>query len=83
MTDEEVHGGHMSLTARQLNRATLDRQMLLQRESLDVADAVRRIVALQAQQAASPYLALWNGLRTSIQPTSMRRSPTARWSRRH
>lgn len=52
----------MSLTARQLNRATLGRQMLLQRESLDVADAVRRLVALQAQTAASPYLALWNRL---------------------
>lgn len=52
----------MRLTARQLNRATLDRQMLLHRESLDVVDAVRRIVALQAQEAASPYLALWNRL---------------------
>jgi Winged helix DNA-binding domain len=27
-----------------------------------VAEAVRRVVALQAQQAASPYLALWNRL---------------------
>jgi Winged helix DNA-binding domain len=50
------------LTARQLNRATLERQMLLHRESMDVADAVRRIVAVQAQEAASPYLALWNRL---------------------
>jgi hypothetical protein len=52
----------MSLTPRKLNRATLGRQMLLRRESLDVADAVRRVVALQAQQPASPYLALWNRL---------------------
>jgi Winged helix DNA-binding domain len=36
--------------------------MLLRRESLDVADAVRRGVGLQAQEAASPYLALWNRL---------------------
>jgi len=36
--------------------------MLRQRASLDVADAVRRIVALQAQEPASPYLALWNRL---------------------
>ena len=50
----------MSLTARQLNRATLARQMLLRREGLDAAEAVRRVVALQAQEAASPYLALWN-----------------------
>ena len=52
----------MSITPRQLNRATLARQMLLRRESLGVADAVRRVVALQAQQPASPYLALWNRL---------------------
>ncbi|MER6693541.1 winged helix DNA-binding domain-containing protein [Streptomyces minutiscleroticus] len=52
----------MSITARELNRATLGRQLLLERERLDVADAVRRVVALQAQSAASPYLALWNRL---------------------
>jgi hypothetical protein len=50
----------MRLTARQLNRATLGRQLLLRREPLDVVDAVRRVVALQAQEPASPYLALWN-----------------------
>jgi hypothetical protein len=50
----------MTLTARQLNRATLGRQLLLRREPLDVVEAVRRIVAIQAQEAASPYIALWN-----------------------
>lgn len=50
----------MTLTARRLNRATLARQLLLEREPVTVADAVRRIVALQAQSPASPYLALWN-----------------------
>lgn len=50
----------MRLTARQLNRATLERQLLLRRERLAVPDAVRRITALQAQEPASPYLALWN-----------------------
>ena len=49
----------MRLTARQLNRATLGRQLLLHREPLPVADAVRRIVAIQAQEPASPYLSLW------------------------
>ena len=48
------------LTPRQLNRATLARQLLLEREPLGVVDAVRRIVAVQAQEAASPYIALWN-----------------------
>lgn len=50
----------MTVTARQLNRATLERQMLLRRERLDVVGAVHRVVALQAQEAASPYIALWN-----------------------
>lgn len=50
----------MTFTARQLNRATLDRQLLLCREPLDVVRAVERIVAVQAQEPASPYIALWN-----------------------
>lgn len=50
----------MGLTHRELNRATLARQLLLERTSIDVAGAVRQVVALQAQSPASPYLALWN-----------------------
>jgi hypothetical protein len=50
------------ITGRALNRATLARQLLLERETLTAADAVRRLVALQAQEPASPYLALWNRL---------------------
>jgi hypothetical protein len=52
----------MRLTAGQLNRSTLGRQLLLRRERLGVADAVRGVGALQAQEPASPYLALWNRL---------------------
>ncbi|MFF3348217.1 winged helix DNA-binding domain-containing protein [Streptomyces sp. NPDC002779] len=52
----------MKISARELNRATLGRQLLLRREPLGVAEAVRRILAVQAQQPASPYLALWNRL---------------------
>lgn len=52
----------MRLSARQLNRATLGRQLLLRREPLDAVGAIRRVVALQAQEPASPYVALWNRL---------------------
>jgi hypothetical protein len=37
--------------------------MLLRREPLGVVDAVHRVVALQAQESASPYVALWNRLK--------------------
>jgi DNA glycosylase AlkZ-like len=47
------------LTARHLNRATLARQLLLRREPIDAVEAVGRIVALQAQEPATAYLALW------------------------
>ena len=50
----------MELTGLQLNRTTLQRQLLLRREPVDMVDAVRRLVGLQAQLAASPYVALWN-----------------------
>lgn len=60
----------MPLTARRLNRATLGRQLLLAREPLDVAAAVRRLAALQAQEAPSPYIALWNRL-ASFDPADL------------
>ncbi|MFD8565096.1 winged helix DNA-binding domain-containing protein [Streptosporangium canum] len=60
----------MRITAQRLNRATLARQLLLRRQPLGVVDAVRRVVALQAQQPASPYLALWNRL-TAFDPADL------------
>jgi hypothetical protein len=54
--------GHPVLTERALNRALLDRQMLLERSSRPVADAVRHLVGLQAQAPWSPYHALWSRL---------------------
>jgi hypothetical protein len=50
----------VTFTARRLNRATLARQLLLERAPLAAVDAVRRVVAVQAQEPASPYVALWN-----------------------
>jgi hypothetical protein len=59
-----------SLSQRELNRATLARQLLLERGPLTVLDAVRRVVALQAQEPASPYLALWNRI-AGFDPTDL------------
>ncbi len=67
----------MRLTARGLNRATLARQLLLRREPLDVVEAVRRVVAVQAQEAASPYLALWNRI-AGFDPADLERAFTER-----
>jgi len=50
------------LTAAELSRATLARQLLLERVALDPVSAIERLVALQAQEAASPHLALWSRL---------------------
>jgi hypothetical protein len=50
------------VTLRELNRTLLLRQMLLERKRISVAKAVAKLVALQAQYAPSPYVALWSRL---------------------
>ena len=59
-----MHSSGMdTLTDRQLNRATLARQMLLERSDIGIAEAVRVLGGLQAQQSNDPYIALWSRLR--------------------
>ncbi|HEV8463194.1 MAG TPA: winged helix DNA-binding domain-containing protein [Gaiellaceae bacterium] len=48
------------LSLRELNRTLLLRQMLLERKRISVVRAVGKLVALQAQYAPSPYVALWS-----------------------
>jgi hypothetical protein len=47
------------LTRRELNRALLERQLLLERKSIGVVKAVERLGGLQAQSTPSPYLSLF------------------------
>jgi hypothetical protein len=51
------------LTLRELNRATLARQLLLDRASLSALDAVEHLAGLQAQVPNPPYIGLWTRLR--------------------
>ncbi|MFI6944029.1 winged helix DNA-binding domain-containing protein [Streptomyces sp. NPDC050418] len=46
------------LTTRALNRASLDRQLLLRRHPMKPADAVAHLLGLQAQNVKPPYYAL-------------------------
>jgi hypothetical protein len=48
------------LTLRQLNRATLARQMLLARSRTSILDATTHLLALQAQIPRPPFVALWS-----------------------
>lgn len=50
------------LTIRALNRATLARQMLLERSDRGIADSAAFLGGLQAQQSNDPYVGLWSRL---------------------
>jgi hypothetical protein len=50
------------LTTRELNRALLARQLLLERSTLSLPQAIERVAGLQTQYAPSAYVALWSRL---------------------
>jgi hypothetical protein len=60
------------LTLRELNRATLARQLLLERKRLAPAAVIERLVAMQAQSPTAPYVGIWTRT-TSFRRASLER----------
>jgi len=55
-------GSQRTLTQRELNRALLERQLLLERARLPIPRALERIGGIQNQYAPNAYLRLWSCL---------------------
>src|SRR4051812_1885042 len=61
-----------ALTQRELNRAVLARQLLLERSPAPIPRALERVAGIQAQYAPSIYIGLWSRLR-DLDPAAVTR----------
>jgi hypothetical protein len=64
--------GERVLTLRELNRATLARQLLLERKRLSPRAVIERLVGMQAQWPPAPYVGIWTRT-TSFQRKALER----------
>ena len=60
------------LTLRELNRATLARQLLLERKRLSPKTVIERLVGMQAQWPPAPYVGIW-ARTTNFRPGTLER----------
>ena len=69
------------LTTRELNRALLSRQLLLERSEKSVTRAIERIAGLQTQYAPSGYIGLWSRMPDFRRPALPRARTSSRLHR--